>query len=300
MRNGLFKALFVWLTIGSTPVAVTGQDISASKQQSQERTHAPAATEFLVLPLRVYRAKFADVAEIDCRQLSDDDIRRIVAKANVIWASVGIYWRLESIEDVQAENTGRVKLAAQIDADDDEVPGKERAGKARLPHTAFRRIIPESTRKDAQAFRVHYVHDFDVNGVYFGNREAMVKETAALRKVDRGIDEPLPRVTSHELGHALGLPHRQDTLNLMASGTTGTFLNDDEMRKSREIAKANPACRTFEALENEGESADEVRKASIDRALRAIRALAGKRIHPVPNFDFAAFERALAPEPARP
>lgn len=301
MRNGFATALPAWLTILTTIVSATGQEnLVVSKEQSQARTHAPAASEFLILPLRAYRAKSADVAEIDCRQLSDNDIRRIIAKANVIWASAGIFWQLESIEDVQAENTGRVKLAAQIDAGDAEDPGNEPARKARLPHTAFRRIIPESTRKDANVFRVHYVHDFDVNGVYFGNREAMVKETAALRKVETGIDEPLPRVTSHELGHALGLPHRQDTLNLMASGTTGTSLNDDEMQKVREVAKANPACRTLVALENDAASADELRKATLDRTARAIRALAGKRIHPVPDFDFAAFELALTPESARP
>lgn len=301
MRNGIATAVLTCLTIASAIVAASGQDNpAASKEQNLERTHAPAASEFLVLPLHVYRAKSADVAEIDCRQLSDDDIRRIVTKANVIWASAGIHWQLESIEDVQAENTGRVKLAALIDADDDEAPGKKPAKNARLPHAAFRRVIPESTRKDTNVFRVHYIHDFDVNGVYFGNREAMVKETAALRKVESGIDEPLPRVTSHELGHALGLPHRQDTLNLMASGTTGTFLNEDEMRKAREIARANPACRTVDSLEKEGKSSGEDRKAMISRTLRSVRALAGKRIHPVLDFDFAAFERAILPEPARP
>ncbi len=299
MRNGFATALLAWLTFGSSIFDAWGQDTpAASKEKSQERTHAPAASEFLVLPLRVYRAKSADVAEIDCRQLSDDDIRRIVGKVNVIWASAGIHWQLESIEDVQAENTGRVKLAAQIDTDDAEAVGKEPARKARIPHTAFRRIIPESTRLDSSAYRVHYVHDFDVNGVYFGNREAMVKETAALRKVETGIDEPLPRVTSHELGHALGLPHRQDTLNLMASGTTGTFLNDDEMKKAREIAKGNPACRTFDALETGVKSADDAGKAKIERSLNAIRALAGKRIHPVSDFEFAAYERAVSPDPA--
>ena len=60
--------------------------------------------------------------------------------------------------------------------------------------------------------------------------------TASLRKVEGGIDEPLPRVSAHELGHGLSLPHRQDTTNLLASGTTGTLLNQDEVQKTRHRA----------------------------------------------------------------
>ena len=78
-----------------------------------------------------------------------------------------------------------------------------------------------------------------VNGVYLG-AAIFVKDTASLRDVEGGIDEPLPRVTSHELGHAFGLPHRQDTTNLMASGTTGIWLNDEEVRHVREQALKLP------------------------------------------------------------
>jgi|GEM_PF-1009585 len=266
-----------------------------------ERTHASEASEFLVLPLRVYRLKSSDVDEANCRQLSDDDIRRIVAKANVIWASAGIHWQLESIEDLPAENTARLKLAAQIGKDDAEDAGKPARGNARLPHTSFRRIIPEASRSRPEAFRVHYVHDFDVNGVYFGNREAMVKETAALRPVEGGIDEPLPRVTSHELGHALGLPHRQDRFNLMASGTTGTTFIEAETQKAREIARSNPACRSFADLEKESSKAqDKATKASIERSIRSIRSLAGQRIHPVSSFDAGELLRIDATESAKP
>ena len=37
---------------------------------------------------------------------------------------------------------------------------------------------------------VYYIHKFSANGVYLGDRVAFVQETAALRKVEGGIDEP--------------------------------------------------------------------------------------------------------------
>src|SRR5204862_749794 len=85
-------------------------------------------------------------------------------------------------------------------------------------------------------FHIYYLKQMAMNGIYFP--EALfVKDTASLRAVAGEIDEPLPRVTSHELGHAFGLPHRQDTTNLMASGTTGIWLNDEEIQRAREWAK---------------------------------------------------------------
>jgi hypothetical protein len=81
-------------------------------------------------------------------------------------------------------------------------------------------------------FHVYYLKQFRVNGIYYP-KALFVKDTAALRQVAGGIDEPIPRVTSHEFGHALGLVHRQDTFNLMASGTTGTSLNAAEIEAAR-------------------------------------------------------------------
>ena len=75
-----------------------------------------------------------------------------------------------------------------------------------------------------------------VNGICFSDA-IFVKDTASLREVAGGIDEPIPRVSSHELGHAFSLPHRQDTTNLMASGTTGTWLNEAEIAQAREAAR---------------------------------------------------------------
>ncbi len=73
-----------------------------------------------------------------------------------------------------------------------------------------------------------------------GRRMAFVQETAKLRPVPGGIDEPLPRVTAHELGHALGLPHRQDRTNLLASGNNGTTLNPAEAEKAKGRALITP------------------------------------------------------------
>ena len=96
------------------------------------------------------------------------------------------------------------------------------------------RYIPTATYR-GDLFNVYYVKQLNVNGVFLG-KAIFVKDTASLRRVEGGIDEPLPRVTSHELGHAVGLAHRQDTYNLMASGTTGTALNAAEIEAVRKQA----------------------------------------------------------------
>ena len=86
---------------------------------------------------------------------------------------------------------------------------------------------------DRGMIHVFYVHRLPTNGVFMGRDAIFVKDTAALREVKGGVDEPLPRVSSHEIGHAMGLAHRQSTINLMASGTTGWSINDAEIETVR-------------------------------------------------------------------
>jgi hypothetical protein len=83
---------------------------------------------------------------------------------------------------------------------------------------------------------VYYVHKMSPNGIFMRRDGIFVKDTAFLQPVEGGLDEPLPRVTAHEVGHALTLPHRQDEFNLMQSGTTGYFLNTQEVEQTRASA----------------------------------------------------------------
>ena len=133
---------------------------------------------------------------------------------NRVWGQAGIQFRVESVVHEAALPLGNADVEKR-----DELP-------ARMPRES----------QSGTTFDIYYVKQLDVNGFYTP-RGIFVKDTAALRPVEGGIDEPIPRVTSHELGHALSLPHRQDTTNLMASGTTGTLLNDAEIQQARVAAK---------------------------------------------------------------
>src|SRR4051812_25662464 len=213
-------------------------------------TDPPAYDEFLVIPLRVHILSATDLPEVNCL-LSDADVRRIVGKVNGIWHKAGIHWGLETPVREPAARQAKFRLARDLVGEDD----------LRL----FPLLLPEASR-DFDGLHVYYLHAFPVSGVYMGSDYAIVQETAKLREVEGGIDEPIPRVTAHELGHALGLPHRQDRTNLLASGTTGTLLNADEVEIARAKARTvRGACTVAELRTAAAESA---RRGDLERARR--------------------------------
>jgi len=171
----------------------------------------------LLVPLRVHLLAAKGVPEITTT-LTDKDVTRILHKINLVWAPAGLHFYLESAVNEEAVN-----------------PEVFLAHKGAAERFGLLSLRPEES-KVSTLFHVYYLKRMSVNGIYLGEA-IFVKDTASLRAVAGGIDEPLPRVTSHELGHAFGLPHRQDITNLMASGTTGIELNDEEIQRVRERAK---------------------------------------------------------------
>jgi len=178
-----------------------------------EATRTFAFEDFRIVPVRVHLLRSKETAALDCR-LGDEDVRRIFGKANRIWNRAGLALAVESI---------RSETAVIPEGFED----------SRLED--FRGTRPPDSRP-AGMIHVYYVHGLPTNGVFMGRDAIFVKETASLRAVKGGVDEPLPRVSSHEVGHAFGLAHRQSVINLMASGTTGWSLNDSEIDAAREWA----------------------------------------------------------------
>jgi hypothetical protein len=191
--------LFSLLLLGTSPA----EETAASK--------LPVIT----LPVRVHLMQSETIPAMHTTMV-EADVQRVFGKANKVWAQAGIQFEIESIGPTKA-------LALSPEA------------RLKPEFDRVNSLIPKE-RLSATAINVCYVKEVTPNGFYNG-RLVVVKDTAKLREVPGGIDEPLPRVTSHEIGHALGLIHRQDTTNLMQSGTTGFSLNEAEIALARTKAQ---------------------------------------------------------------
>jgi hypothetical protein len=232
MRALLFGAFVTaWLGL------VTGR----ADDRPPDITEPPAYDQFLVIPLRVHVLTSEDIPEIDCK-LSDADIERILGKMNGIWHNAGVHFGLESLVREPAARQAEFKEVRQAN------------GAAPPPDSQFRMLLPATSRR-FDGLHVYYIHKFRANGIFMGDDFALVQELAKLTPVKGGIDEPIPRVTAHELGHALGLAHRQDETNLLASGKTGTLLNSREVARAREKAKERRGCETVVEIRARAEKA---------------------------------------------
>ncbi len=169
----------------------------------------------LTIPVRIHLVASAAEPAL-ATTLTGDDARRVLATVNTIWAQAGIVFAAETVGATTAlDRPGVVK-------DDG-----DRWVVAAMPRERLLR----------GGLNIFYVKQLTPNGFY-ADGLIFVKDTARLIEVPGGLAEPLPRVTAHEIGHALGLPHRQDLVNLMASGKNGFLLNANEIVIARATAQA--------------------------------------------------------------
>lgn len=192
--------------------------LAAGPMRAQETTNGFGFADFLLAPLRVHLLTATNEPAIHTT-LTSSDVTRILGKVNRVWAQAGITFYLESL---------RVEAAVGLTNYAERAAADERA--------TLLALRPKASLA-TNCFHVFYLKRIRPNGVYFNAQGIFVKDTASLRPVEGGLDEPLPRVTSHELGHALTLPHRQNVTNLLASGMSGGWLNEEEIKQAREAAK---------------------------------------------------------------
>ncbi len=205
-----------------------------ASSRADASTNGFALDEFLLAPLRIHLLQDTNAPPVHTT-LTDSDIGRILGKMNRIWSQAGIHFYLESLLREKAVN------------------GKDYDPKKRAGRDTLLPLRPQESLS-RETFHVYYVKQLRPNGIFLGPA-SFVKDTARLRKAEGGIDEPLPRVSSHELGHALGLGHRQNITNLMASGMTGCWLNSEEIETTRDraskiswVSKANEVLQQAETL----------------------------------------------------
>jgi hypothetical protein len=170
-----------------------------------------------ISPVRVHLLRSRELPAADCR-LNEQEAQNILRRVNRIWEPARIQFELDSLVEEEAVNLHQVSLE-----------------EGRINLGAVQELRPLSSWAQ-HMIHVYYVHRMTSNGVFQGLDAIFVQDAAELHPVPGGIDTPLPRVTAHEIGHALGLPHREAVTNLMASGTTGISLSNDEIQTARRTA----------------------------------------------------------------
>lgn len=218
--------------------------LAAGVAPAQESTNGFTFGDFLLVPLRIHLLTATNEPAVHST-LTSNDVVRILGKVNRVWSQAGLTFSLESLR-VEAA-VGPTNYLARAEENE------------RATLLALRPRDSLATN----CFHVFYVKRIRPNGVYFNQQGIFVKDTANLRQVEGGLDEFIPRVTAHELGHALSLGHRQNLTNLMASGTSGPWLNADEIKWSRESARKHPwaepageVLRRAEELQRAGRTAE--------------------------------------------
>lgn len=168
----------------------------------------------LVLPVSVHLMR-SQAHERLQSTLTEEEVRAIFEEVNMIWAPAGIRFEVDAIAPLQANDPPSKRWFVR----------DRNWVKSAIPSGSFR----------SKAVDVCFVKDMGPNGFFYGE-PVVVCEKPDFTKVKGGAKNPVARVAAHELGHVLGLQHRQDHTNLMASARNGFSLNNQEIKDARKRA----------------------------------------------------------------
>lgn len=168
----------------------------------------------LVLPVSVHLMR-SQAHERLQSTLTEEEVRAIFEEVNKIWAQAGIRFEVDAIAPLQANDPPSKRWFVR----------DRNWVKSAIPSGGFR----------SKAVDVCFVKDMGPNGFFYGE-PVVVCEKPDFTKVKGGAKNPVARVAAHELGHVLGLQHRQDHTNLMASARNGFSLNNQEIKDARKRA----------------------------------------------------------------
>jgi hypothetical protein len=184
---------------------------------------APAADQFLIVPLRIHILKSPGLELGDCK-LQDREVERVIRNLNTIWRKAGIVFGIESIVREVAVQRDRFQLIVQLN--DGQIGLRE-----------FQLLLPKPSRV-FDGTHAYFFHTLPFNGAYLGEDLAVVQEGAALKEVAGGIDDPMARVLGHSFGAMFGLRQREEPpSSLLAMGTTGCDLDLGEIDRARRVAR---------------------------------------------------------------
>ena len=209
--------LIALVTVGGVLVWVQNQEEERAQQLALD---AFLYDEYRLLPVRFHLLESKQQEPLNC-QLTADDVDRILGKVNLIWQQASINFYLESVVQEPAANQY--------------VIGGFQRG---VPLQLYPLIRPRQSMAH-NMFHLYCIHEFQPNGATIGGLDVIFfKDTASLIPVEGGMDEPLPRVLSHQLGYALSLRNVDDTSYLMANGTTGMLLSEREVFNARRAVES--------------------------------------------------------------
>src|SRR5262249_6409526 len=171
LRVGLRSKTSLYRCQKTVVAGVAASCLTLVCAQSAPTPNAFAFDDVLLAPVRVHLLQAEGRREVHTT-LTAEDVSHIFKKINGIWAQAGLHFYLESLvrENALTNNYEAARIRA-------------------YERDALLRLRPPASTA-AGMFHVYYIKRMDVNGVYLG--EAMfVKDTASLRRVEGGSDEPL-------------------------------------------------------------------------------------------------------------